>query len=204
MPVYDLETHLIPFSPTAQTFDLGEGMMVQNQTAGGEILRSGGAARLWRGTLALAQMPNAEAGIGDARLHMLRGPGAAFLIRDYRRNTGFTAVLQGVQANGTVNINTGPPGAVIRAYDYIGFDYAGRRALHQVVTGVTLNGSGVINGIMVIPPVRPGWTAGANVTVGSARCMAVMVPGSLRIGTASNGATDGASFDWIQTLRQVT
>ena len=31
-----------------------------------------------------------------------------------------------------------------------------------------------------------------------------IVPGSLRIGTASNGATDGASFDWIQTLRQVT
>lgn len=205
MPTYpvDLEAWLAPFRLVSQAFDLGEGLSVQNMTAGGEVLRSGGAARLWRGSITLAPVQNETAADLEARIHALRGAGASFLIRDYRRGSGSIAVnLATIQGNGTVNISGGPANGIIRSGDYLSFTYSGRRALHQILTSGNLNGSGARNGVEVLPPIRPGWTAGQAARIGSGVVHAVMVPGSLRIGMAANGATDGISFDWTQTLRE--
>ena len=205
MPVYDLDTFLAPLRVVAQTMTLGEGSSVQNQTAGGEVLRSGGAARLWRGSLVLAPMQNGDAGSLHAKLHALASSDAAFTINDMARDgAGFTAQINGVNPDGRVSLRAAGANRVLRAGDYIGFTYAGRRALHQVVEPANANASGVTGAFDVVPPIRPGWAVGAAVTAGAARCVAVMVPGSLRVGASGPAATSGASFDWIQTLRQVT
>ena len=54
--------------------------------------------------------------------------------------------------------------------------------------------------IEVVPPIRPGWAAGVAVTIGSPRCRAVMVPGSLNMGQSRGIWHEGISFDWTQTL----
>lgn len=204
MPVFpvDLETWLTPFRVVEQTFDLGEGLSVQNRTAGGEVIRSGGATRLWHGKLVLGRMRNDQVAGLEARLHALRGAGAYFTMRDYRRTGSFTAALATVQANGTINLSGGPANAPIRGGDFIAFDYAGRRALHQVLTDTTITAGGTRTGIEVVPPVRPGWAANASVGVGSVRFRAVMVPGSLDMGQSRGIWHDGISFDWTQTLRE--
>ena len=138
----------------------------------------------------------------EARLNALRGAGAYFTIRDYRRSGSISATLATVQANGTVNISGGPANGTLRDGDYLAFGYANRIALHQIVVGGALNGTGARNGVEVVPPIRPGWAAGVAVTIGSPKCRAVMVPGSLRVGLAADRVTEGISFDWTQTLRE--
>ena len=188
-----------------QTFDLAQGLQVQNQTAGGEVLRSGGATRLWRGTVTLYAQRYGNARALHAKLHVLAGQGATFLVNDAMHDgISFTAEINGVNADGRVSLRAAGANRVLRAGDYIGFTYAGRRALHQVVEPANANASGVTGAFDVVPPIRPGWAVGAAVTAGAARCVAVMVPGSLRVGASGPTATSGASFDWIQTLRQVT
>lgn len=204
MPTFpvDLETWLAPFRVVSQSFDLGEGLRTQNRTGGGEVLRTGGDVRLWRGSLFLAPLQNEDASALEAKAHVLRGAGAYFTIRDYRRSGSISATMATVQANGTVNISGGPANGTLRDGDYIAFGYANRIALHQIVVGGALNGTGARNGVEVVPPIRPGWAAGVAVTIGSPKCRAVMVPGSLRIGLAADRVTEGISFDWTQTLRE--
>ena len=206
MPTFpvDLEAWLAPFRIVSQTFDLGEGLQVQNRTAGGEVIRAGGAARLWRGSLVLAPMQNADAAGFEAKVQVLRAAGASILIRDYRRSGTFAAQVRAVNSTtrDIITLQAAPPGRVIAAGDYIAFDYSGRRALHQVVVGATVNGSGNTGNIEVVPPFRTLPGVGWGVTVGAAKCRAVIVPGSLSIGIAADGATDSISFDWFQTLRE--
>lgn len=204
MPTWpvDLEAWLTPFRVVEQTFDLREGLQVQPQTAGGEVLRMGGAARLWHGKLVLGRVRNDQVAALEARLNVLRGAGAFFTIRDYRRSGSISATLAAVQANGTVNISGGPANGTLRDGDYMAFGYANRIALHQIVVGGALNGTGARNGVEVVPPIRPGWAAGVAVTIGSPRCRAVMVPGSLNMGQSRGIWHEGISFDWTQTLRE--
>lgn len=191
-----------PFHVTTQAFDIGEGLSVQNQTAGGEVIRSGGAARLWRGTVALSPAYHSDAIALAARLNVLRGAGAYFTVRDYRIKGSVSATLATVQANGTVNISGGPVGHVLKTGDYISFLYAGRMALHQIVTGGALNAAGARNGIEVVPPVRAGWAANTPIQIGSVPCRAVMVPGGFSTGQSAAIIHDGIQFNWIQTLRE--
>lgn len=206
MPTYpvDLEAWLAPFRVVSQVFELGEGLTVQNQTAGGEVLRSGGAARLWRGSLVLAPIDNKDAAGLEARAHVLRGVGASILIRDYRRIGTRPAQIRATNptTRDILTLNGLPAGLAIVPGDYIAWDYSGRRALHQVVSGSTANSSGATGNIEIVPPMRTLPAVGSAVALGAARCRAVIVPGSLRIGTANAAITDGISFDWTQTLRE--
>lgn len=206
MPTFpvDLEAWLAPFRIVSQTFDLGEGLQVQNRTAGGEVIRAGGAARLWRGSLVLAPMQNADAAGFEAKVQVLRAAGASILIRDYRRSGTFAAQVRAVNSTtrDIITLQAAPPGRGIAAGDYLAFDYSGRRALHQVVVGKTVDASGNTGNIEVVPPFRTLPGVGWGVTVGAAKCRAVIVPGSLSIGIAADGATDSISFEWTQTLRE--
>ena len=189
-----------------QTFDLGEGLTVQNRTAGGEVLRSGGAARLWRGSLSLYALRHADARAMHAKLHVLRSVGASFYIGDMTQPSGSAAaVLNSVQASGAINIISGPANYPIPAGTYIAIDYAGRRGLHQIADspgGFALGPTGTRNGVEIVPPLRPGWTAGQAITIGAAKCRAVMVPGASRVGVSNIVASTGVVIDWTQTLRQ--
>ena len=207
MPTFpvDLVAWLAPLRVQQQAFGLGEGLTVQNQTAGGEVIRSGGAARLWRGSLALAPRTHAAAMLLEARLRVLSAAGASFNIGDMRR----AGAAQAAQINSTnfatagdiVTLKALPVGHVVAAGDYLAFDHSGRRALHQVVTGSTANASGVTGNIEIVPPLRAAPAVGTSVTIGG-KCRAVMLPGSLDPGTAGQVITAGATFDWIQTLRE--
>ena len=189
-----------------QTFDLGEGLTVQNRTAGGEILRSGGAARLWRGSLSLYALRHADARAMHAKLHVLRAVGASFYVADMT-HAGPTAAGQ---INGQNFATTGdlvtlsalPVGYVVSPGDYLSFNYSGRRAFHQVVVGATANGSGVTGNIEIVPPLRAAPAVGTAATVGRATCRAVMVPGASRVGVSNIVASTGVVIDWVQTLRE--
>ena len=188
-----------------QVFDLGEGLQVQHQTAGGEVLRMGGAARLWRGSLTLYPLRHDDARALHAKLHTLRGTGASFYIGDMTHKGG-TAAGQIKGINGTtrdiLTLQGAPVGLVIAPGDYIAWDYSGRRALHQVVVGRTVNASGETGNIEIVPPMRTLPAIGTVVAVGAAKCRAVMLPGTARVGTSNIVATMGVSFDWTQTLRE--
>lgn len=206
MPTFpvDLKTYLGGCARMEQqTFDLGEGLQVQNQTAGGQVIRSGGAARLWHGSLTLVALQHDKAREMHARLHVLRAAGASFLIGDMtHRGPDFAARINNVDAQGRLSLRGATAGRVITAGDYVAFDYAGRRALHQALETRTADASGNIAAFEVVPPVRPGWAANAAVTVGAAKCRAVMVPGAARVGSSNRVATMGLTFNWTQTLRE--
>lgn len=188
-----------------QFFDLGEGLHVQNQTAGGEILRTGGAARLWRGSLTLYPLRHADARSLHAKIHTLRGTGASFWIGDMTHKGG-RALAQIKATNPTtrdiLTLQGAPVGLVIATGDYLSWDYAGRRALHQVVVGRTVNASGETGNIEIVPPMRSLPAVGTAVAIGAAKCRGVMVPGSARLGSSNIVATMGVQFDWTQTLRE--
>lgn len=187
-----------------QTFDLGQGLAMQPRTAGGEVIRSGGAARLWRGSVALYAQRYENARAIHARLHMLAGQGACFWIGDAmaKPDPGSAEILS-VSAAGLISLRAAAPGRVIAPGDYLSFAYANRWALHQVTSGRTVQANGTTAGIEVVPPIRPGWNVGTGVSLGAPKCLAVMVPGSLRVGTSNRVATGGASFEWTQILREV-
>lgn len=188
-----------------QVFDLGEGLAVQNQTAGGEVIRSGGAARLWRGSLTLYALRHDDARAMQAKLHTLRGAGASFWIGDMAHKGG-TRTAQIKATNPTtrdiLTLQGAPVGLVIAPGDYLGWDYSGRRALHQVVVGGTVNGSGNTGNIEIVPPMRTLPAVGTPVSIGAAKCRAVLVPGRAAVGTSNIVATSGITFEWTQTLRE--
>ena len=188
-----------------QTFDLGEGLSVQQQTAGGEVLRMGGAARLWRGSLTLYPLRHADARALQAKLHILRGTGASFLVGDMTHKGAIRAGqirTTNTTTRDILTLQNAPAGLVIVPGDYLAWEYSGRRALHQVVVGATVNGSGVTGNIEIVPPLRTLPAVGTAVAIGGAKCRAVMVPGSARVGSSNIVATMGVQFDWIQTLRE--
>ena len=188
-----------------QTFDLGEGLQVQNRTAGGEILRTGGAARLWRGSLALFPLRHEAARVLHAKLHILRAAGASFYIGDMTHTGGTrTARFMSIDAaTGVFRLKGMTAGHIIKAGDYLAFDYSGRRAFHQFTVGGTVGATGEVGALEVVPPFRAGSAVvDRAVTVGAAKCRAVMVPGATRVGSSNRVATMGLTFDWIQTLRE--
>lgn len=206
MPTFpvDLLDFLGTVRASQQVFDLSEGLQVQNRTAGGEVLRSGGAARLWSGSIELAMRSQVLGRELQAKLHALRGPGACFYIGDMTFTPAAgTAQIKSVTSSGLLMLQAAPVGRVIAPGDYLSWDYAGRRAFHQVVSGRKIASNGESSSIEVVPPIRSGWAAGATVELGLPRCLAVMVPGTLRIGRSQGVRHDGASFDWTQTLREV-
>lgn len=206
MPTFpvDLRTYLGGCAKVEQqSFYLGEGLQVQNRTAGGEVIRAGGAARLWRGALAFYPLRYADARALHAKLNVLAGQGASFLIGDAKYDAGFEALLSTVDSQGRLALKGVTEGRELRAGDFVSFGYAGRRALHQVLESRTATAGGTMAAVEVVPPIRPGWAVNAPVTVGSgARCKAVMMPGTLRLGASNIVATLGASFEWTQTLRE--
>lgn len=188
-----------------QTFDLGEGLQVQNRTAGGELLRSGGAARLWRGTLSLIALQHEKAREMHAKLHVMRSADASFYIGDMT-HMGGTRAAQFMSINtatGVFRLKGLSAGYVIKPGDYMAFDYSGRRAFHQFETGGIASASGELGALEVVPPLRPGSAVTDRaVTVGAVKCRAVMVPGAARVGASNRVVTTGISFDWTQTLRE--
>lgn len=207
MPTFpvDLKTYLGGCARMEQqTFDLGEGLQVQSQTAGGDVIRSGGSARLWHGSLTLIALQHDRAREMHARLHVLRSAGASFYIGDMTHTGTVAGAFMSINTtSGVFRLKGLPNGHVVKVGDYLAFDYSGRRAFHQFTVGGTAGATGELGALEVVPPFRPGSAiADRAVTVGAAKCRAVMVPGASRVGASGRVATTGLTFDWTQTLRE--
>lgn len=185
----------------------------QSGLEGGEILTAEVAPQLWGGSIALNNMNYTEAGRVSALLSALEVPGRAFYASSGRRSGpqsdpngtvigGASPNLNNVDSSGRVRFANLPSSFVLSPGDLFGFTYGSsptRYALHQVVSGGTASG-GTSPYLDVVPPIRPGWLGGAAVSFVNPVCRAVVVPGSVDLGSATAGRVTGAGFEWRQTL----
>ena len=184
-----------------------------SRTRGGEILTAELGASLWAGKIELGPMPHAEVRALTPLINLLSRPGASFLVAHSARMRPLldpTGAILGAATPSVLAVGasarelslTGlPAGYALSAGDLVGFTYGGRSGLHELVSAVTANGAGQTALFEVTPPIRPGLTAGTAVQLSSPRCKAVIDPGSVALGAASNTITSGVSFAWTQTLR---
>lgn len=200
---------------TALGFDLTESMR-HSQTQGGEVLVSDLGPRLWTFEVQVVTKTHAEARKGEALARMLRQAGRPFFAFD--KTAAYPAAdRKGViLGSSTPTINTVnsdnrrmrvqglPAGYTLSRGDLLSFTYGldpTRYALHEVITPVTADGSGLTPLFEVSPFIRPGAQAGAAVTLAKPFCKAVMIPGSYRPGLRRVVVTEGFTFSAIQTLR---
>lgn len=209
MPAFpvDLINYLGDVWVEQQAFDLMEGLSVQNITGGGEVLRSGGSARLWHGTLTFGTHYQSGSRALLAKLNTVRAAGASFYIGDMTvpLTPASTATINSTNfagAGDSVTLAGLPNAFVVEPGSYIHWEIFGRRYLHQVVVGRTANASGVTAGIEITPRANTTIPVGHPVYVGRAKCRAVIVPGTFQVGGSRGVIHEGISFDWTQTLRE--
>lgn len=200
-----LPVHQISFDP--------QEAMELSETGGGEILTADLGTRLWQGEIVLGDMTRDEADECLPMLDLLRQPGASFMVHDLRRPhpksdpTGAITEnadiqLYAVRANNRdIRLSGLPSGFQLRRHDYVGFGYGARIALHRVASQATTAATGITPWFEVVPNIRPGWSAGAAVTLSHAGCKAIYMPGSFQPGRSRATMIVGASFRFIQSLR---
>ena len=197
------------------TFDLPEAVEM-SETGGGEILTSALGTRLWQGEVTLGKMTPTEAAWALAQIDAARQIGGSVMIYDVSRpapRNDLTGVKLGVASptlsavashRREIRLTGLPSGYQLWRYDYLAFAYGAnptRFALHRSVDATTASAEGLTGWLEVVPPIRPGFTIGAPVTLMRASCKAIIVPGSVQPGRRAHTMTEGASFKFIQTLR---
>ncbi|MGN7870966.1 hypothetical protein [Paracoccus sp. 22332] len=197
------------------SFDLPEAIET-SETGGGEILRADLGTRLWQGEIGLGEMTPDERDEVMAMLDVLRRPGASFMAHDVRRpaprldpagtELGAAApqLLSVASTSRDVRLSGLPAGYALRRHDYLAFAYGTnpvRRALHRIASPAVAAANGQTAAFEVSPAVRPGWAAGAAVSLVRAACKAVVVPGSVDPGRRKGVMTTGVRFRFQQTLR---
>lgn len=195
--------------------------MQQSQSAGGEVFTARVGTRLWRGNVSLAVDYDADLIAMEAKLSILREPGASFLVYDPRKkfpiddptgsvlassySGGKSPKIAAIRNNAELKINGLPVGYHPRPGDMLSFAYGSnpiRYALHQITYGGIADGTGVTDYMDVTPAIRPGATVGLRVELLKPFCKAVIIPNSWEGSTGSPGfLSSGASFQFTQTLR---
>lgn len=185
-----------------------------SETGGGELISHGTGTRLWQGQIVLDKESHTYWAAVEARLALLEQPGASLLLYDTRmRGTILDPDLSilgasrpeiaAVSANNRdLGIDGLPSFYRLSRGDLLGFTYGSnpvRYAYHRVVTGGTANIGGELNGIEVIPYIRPGASVGAPVTLGTPVLKARIA--LAEYGNSSAQLSEGGSFNWMQTLR---
>lgn len=168
----------------------------------------------WRGTATLQQARHAQADYEVDMMRLLR-PGETFEVFD-TRFTGprldpeglllgaSTPVIHTLNAdNRRMRISGLPGGYALRKGDYIGWQYGSgpvRHALHRVADDVNASGGGLTPLFAVEPHIRFGASTGLAVQLVRPVCRARIV--SSDFGSAARRVwTEGATFDWEETLR---
>ncbi|OQC19032.1 MAG: hypothetical protein BWX69_03044 [Planctomycetes bacterium ADurb.Bin069] len=200
------------------SFWLPDGKVAFAQTAGGAPVRSQTAGRFWTGSVSLVpHYPDEQREIVSI-IHALQEVDAWFNVLDPKRKFprldpggdalgSATPTLGAVAGDGkSLDLDGLPVAYRLRPGDRLSFSYASgpvRIAYHEVLTSHQAGAGGGIGGMQVVPAVRPGWAAGAAVTLVRPACRAMMIPGSVRPGTRAGGnpgIEQGFSFDWVQVL----
>lgn len=190
--------------------DLVEPVQV-SQTAGGTPIRASLGEALWRGSFRLILQTHAEAAAAEAILSLAARPGASVLLYDPRHQrpasggslTGSSPLLQAVSTDRREISIAGLPNAyVLTRGDLLAFTYGSsptRYALHRVITTRTASALGLVTELEVIPAIRAGFTTGAAVTLVKPVFKAVL--SNVSNGTGRTVVTDGATVEFVQTLR---
>lgn len=192
-----------------QSFQLTSRQEIGRTAVGVTIAKDFGSA-LWLASYTTGQMYNDDALTLEAKLNALDGSIQLFEAFDLRRlypksvpSGSFTdsGQLNSVNANNkALSLKSLPAGFVLTPGDYLAFDYGSSRALHQIVEGVTANGSGLTTEFEVRPHIRSGYTLNSAVTLKNPRGQFVLLPGS--VSSKSSGALHTiVSFQAVQFLQ---
>lgn len=114
--------------------------------------------------------------------------------------TGVADLSAVAGSNVEVTLINLPIGFVLSHGDYIAFDYStSLRALHRVSAPATANGSGQMT-VEVRPPIRPGWSAGADVSLYRPAARMIILPGTYSEKVDLVTRLTSISFEAIQSL----
>lgn len=187
-------------------------VLEMSRTGAGEVLTADLGTRLWGGSVALVPGYHADIEAIEAKLSILRQAGRSFFVSPATKAfpkddpTGSklgtaTPTIDALTNSRELKLAGLPAAYVISPGDFVSFVYAGKYALHQVVTGGVAAGSGKTGNIEVTPHIRPGAVVGASVQLVRPHCKAVYVPGSHQAPTNSPLFASGSGFSFIQTLK---
>lgn len=179
---------LTPFYFANQSFRLVSRQEMSTQANGVVIGKDLGSA-LWLADYSTVTIPNDDALTLEAKLNSLDGVINPFSAGDIRRPYpkshpdgvfGDTGILHSVNANNkAISIGSLDAGFVLSPGDYLSFVYGSAVAFHQVVEGVTANGSGLTAEFEVRPHLRTGWSLSAAITLKLPKGNFTLLPGSI-------------------------
>jgi hypothetical protein len=167
----------------------------------------------WRGKSQLAPHYHATQAASEVDLMRLQRPGETFLVYDARFDgpqadpggaalNAYTPLIHALDAdNRRLRVSWLPAGYVLTKGDYIGWQATNpqRYFLHRVAETVAASISGLTPLFAVEPHIRPGATVGMPVQLVQPVCRARVVEATY--GSARPLITEGASFDWEESLR---
>lgn len=181
----------------------------QSRSAGGVTRGKDLGPALWRASFSSGVLELPEAVAAEALLNSLEGVVRSFYAHDVRRPyplaapTGAfsdSAEISAISAEwDAVALSGLPPGFVISVGDYIAFNYAGRRALHQFMRLGQANGLGVSPLLDVRPHIRAGATTGLPVILKKPAAKMILEPDSVSV-EMDSPVSATVSFSCIQDM----
>lgn len=187
----------------ALTFSLSESVAT-SETGGGEILRVDYGPRLWQGTVEVVPLLPNDAAEVMAQVEVLQAARASFLACPYYESSLASGTIYDMRNGREIRIGGLPANATLRRGQYLSFTYGAdpiRYALHQLAENATAGVNGITGWVELTSLIRDGAQLGAAVALDEPVCKAIMVPGTFTPMMIRNGAADGCSFQWRQTLR---
>lgn len=199
-----LDSFLRDLPVVEMTFDPLEGL--ETITLGsGEVLTASLGTRLWTGSITLATSSFAQHEDLMVLLRALQRPGASFYCTPlHRERPGAPSGTLYAVSGRDVRFSGLSANAVIPRGAFFSFSYGSnptRRAFHQLAQRLTASSSGVTGSGEVVPPIRPGFTLGAECEFESPILKAVIMPKSLKGANLRGRIAEGVTFAWQQTLR---
>lgn len=182
-----------------------------SRTAYGRTIGKSLGSAIWMGDFTTAPLPNYDALAFEAMMNSLDGVTGVFEAGDMRAAAQYprayttgafndTGVLASVNSNNkAISLSGLDAGMQLSVGCYLSFDYAGSRALHQVMEAVAANGGGATAQFEVRPFLRPGWTIGTAVRLKSPRGLFTLQPGSLA-SRMNDNTSSVVSFKVVQAV----
>ncbi len=188
--------------------------VVADMTGAGEPITDDVAPMLWKGTISLGRMLQAEAAHASVMMDLIRTSGALFWAFDARRpapaadprgmvlGTATPTIHALPSGNRSIALAGLPAGYVLSIGDYLGFAYGGgRRALHRVAElQVQAASNGITPAFEVSTLINPGAVVGAAVQLIRPAIPCMRVTGSVMTGETRGKITEGFTFQFSQSL----
>lgn len=186
---------------TRLTLELSESIESKS-TAGGEILRSSYGARNWFGQVTLNREIINTSEETRALIRRIQRPDVHFIFtpRHFDRSALTDGTLYSVDNGRSLRFAGLAPGVLYKAGTFFSLFYGGSHRLHQLAASATVNGSGILGPVEIVPDLVPGWALNSVVNFTPALCRACYVPGSMAEAEVYRSEISGVSFRFRQVL----